>query len=80
MSERHLDWKADGSLTRFRAELDNLGEHLLIDHDAQRPGSPWHLTWFAPHRKDVPAEGHHLAADEAPGYLKADAENWMGFA
>lgn len=77
---RTLTWKADGSLTRLVAPLDDgyPGEHLVIDHDQNRPGdSKWHLTWFAPHRRDVPEEGHHLGAHVTADDLKDEAEDFI---
>lgn len=76
---RTLTWKADGGLTRLIAPLDGPGEHLLIDHDPDRPGDcKWHLTWFAPHRRDVPDEGHVLQSHVTADDLKDEAEYFVG--
>lgn len=84
MSDRTLTWKADGHLTRLIARLEdtpygNPGERLVIDHDPARPGDcKWHLTWFAPHRTDVPEEGHVLQTNTAADPLKDEAEDFVG--
>jgi hypothetical protein len=78
---RTLTWKADGSLTRLVAALDAgyPGERLVIDHDPSRDGdSKWFLTWYAPHRTDVPEEGHILQSHVSADDLKDEAEFFVG--